>query len=59
MKYLQKVKKEQERALDKMSNENEFLVKMKALMAQLSLASKRNEEYEERQRRSEKTLKFY
>ena len=53
------MKKEQEKALDKMSNENEFLVKMKALMAQLSLASKRNEEYEEKQRRSEKTLKFY
>jgi len=57
IKALQRIQSEQGKALEKMTTENDYVSKIKALMDELRMAKEKIKEMDEKQKKDEKTMK--
>ena len=54
---MQRIQSEQGKALEKMTTENDYVAKIKALMDELRMAKEKIKEMDEKQKKDEKTMK--
>ena len=57
IKALQRIQTEQGKALEKMTTDNDYVAKVKALMDELRLAKEKIKEMDEKMKKDEKTMK--